>query len=70
VSTNDFEISAGLRAKRLTRHLRAEAAIRGEAVTLARRGERSGLPTSVQPQEDYEDVVVETRVLGRLKSDR
>jgi hypothetical protein len=70
VTTNDFEIRARLRAQQLTSHFLDEAATRGEAVALERRGERRGLPPSIPPEDNHDEIAVETRVLGRLLSDR
>ena len=67
---DDFEIRASVRARRLTSHSLTEATTRGEAVRVARRGERSGLPTPIEPEEEYEEIVLETQLLGQLATDR
>jgi hypothetical protein len=68
VSIDDFEISAGLRARKLKSLTPPKATTRGEAVNLARAEERTGLPTPIEPGEDYEDVNVEKKVVGRTTS--
>jgi hypothetical protein len=66
VTTDDFEISVGLRARKLTSRAPPEPETRGEAVRVARAEERTGLPAQMEPGDDYENVVVEKQVIGRL----
>jgi hypothetical protein len=69
VSIDDFEISASLRARKLTSRAPPKGETRAEAVDLERAEERAGLPTPMEAGADYEDVVVEKRIMGRLKKE-
>jgi hypothetical protein len=71
VSAPDFEIRAHLQAQELTSHVPpdAETQPEGEAVRLARRQARIGLPTRMRPAGRYADVTVDKQLLGRLSPD-
>jgi len=65
----DFEITAGLRAERLTVLVPPDACVEavGACVTVSRRERRDGLPPRTRPRDTYADVAVEKRVFGELR---
>lgn len=69
MNIDDFEIRVGLRARKLTSRAPPKANTRGEAVRLTRAEERMRLPRPMEPGEEYEDVVVEKKVVGRTESE-
>jgi len=72
VSTPDFEVSARLQARQLISHVPPDTQTQpeGEAVTLAQRQARTGLPPRMRPAGRYENVAVEKQVLGRVQNSR
>jgi hypothetical protein len=68
MSEVDFEIAAGLRAKKLRVRAPPEARVEPDSddTELDRREGRTRLPSELQPGASYKDVSVEKQVLGRL----
>jgi hypothetical protein len=66
----DFEITAGLRAGRLTVRVPPDACVEavGDGVTVSSRQRRDGLPASTRPRDTYADVAVEKRTFGQLRT--
>jgi hypothetical protein len=70
VSDPDFEISIVLQARELVARVPPETEIEGESVTLTRRQTSGGLPEKLEPGEQYEDILVERRLVGEQRLSR
>jgi hypothetical protein len=64
----DFELLAGLRARVLVSHAPRNALSKteGEEVALERKDARRGLPAEMRPGDNYSEIAVQKRVVGRI----